>query len=151
MIEKDGNLLTELRLIRVTGVSLIGNVQITTQALHAVLQAGVDISFFSGSGRYLSHMAPEQSKNIFLRLGQYHCYELLSERMKFARAIVNNKIQNQMHMIRQYRWNGLGYDYKSDLECLEKYQKVLCRKKTVNALMGVEGICSAVYFRTYAI
>ena len=53
MIEKDGNLLTELRLIHVTGVSLIGNVQITTQALHAVLQAGVDISFFSGSGRYL--------------------------------------------------------------------------------------------------
>lgn len=120
MIEKDGNLLTELRLIHVTGVSLIGNVQITTQALHAVLQAGVDISFFSGSGRYLSHMAPEQSKNIFLRLGQY-------------------------------RWNGLGYDYESDLECLEKYQKVLCRKETVNALMGVEGICSAVYFRAYAI
>lgn len=77
MIEKDGNLLTELRLIHVTGVSLIGNVQITTRALHAILQAGVDISFFSGSGRYLSHMAPEQSKNIFLRLGQYHCYELL--------------------------------------------------------------------------
>ena len=42
-IKKHGNRLvieTELRLIHVTGVSLIGNVQITTQALHAVLQAG---------------------------------------------------------------------------------------------------------------
>lgn len=49
VIEKDGNLLTELRLIHVTGVSLIGNVQITTQALHAVLQAGGGISVFSQS------------------------------------------------------------------------------------------------------
>ena len=65
------------------------------QALHAVLQAGWISVFSQGSGRYLSHMAPEQSKNIFLRLGQYHCYELLSERNEIARAIVNNKIQNQ--------------------------------------------------------
>ena len=57
IIEKDGELLAELRLIRVTGISVIGNVQITTQALHTILQAGVDVSFFSGSGRYLSHMA----------------------------------------------------------------------------------------------
>lgn len=50
IIEKDGELLAELRLIRVTGISVIGNVQITTQALHTILQAGVDVSFFSGSG-----------------------------------------------------------------------------------------------------
>ena len=41
IIEKDGELLAELRLIRVTGISVIGNVQITTQALHTILQAGV--------------------------------------------------------------------------------------------------------------
>ena len=46
VIEKDGELLAELRLIRVTGISVIGNVQITTQALHTILQAGVDVSFF---------------------------------------------------------------------------------------------------------
>ena len=36
IIEKDGELLAELRLIRVTGISVIGNVQITTQALHTI-------------------------------------------------------------------------------------------------------------------
>lgn len=150
IIEKDGELLAELRLIRVTGISVIGNVQITTQALHTILQAGVDVSFFSGSGRYLSHMAPEHSKNIFLRLSQYHCYESLPERLTFARAIVANKIENQMEMIRKYRWNDTDYDYKNDLNCMLSYQKTLERKETVNGLMGVEGICSAIYFRSYA-
>lgn len=151
VVEKDGEILAELRLIHVTGISVIGNVQITTQALHSILQAGVDISFFSGSGRYLSHLAPEHSKNIFLRLSQYHCYESLPERLTFARAIVENKIENQMEMIRQYRWSSTEYyDYKSDLNCLRSYQKTLGRKETVNGLMGVEGICSAIYFRAYA-
>lgn len=125
IIEKDGELLTELRLIRVTGISVIGNVQITTQALHTILQAGVDVSFFSGSGRYLSHMAPEHSKNIFLRLSQYHCYESMPDRLKFARAIVDNKISNQMEMIRQYRWNDSDYNYREDLKSLSEYQKTL--------------------------
>lgn len=150
IIEKDGELLAELRLIRVTGISVIGNVQITTQALHTILQAGVDVSFFSGSGRYLSHMAPEHSKNIFLRLSQYHCYESMPDRLKFARAIVDNKISNQMEMIRQYRWNDSDYNYREDLKSLSEYQKTLERKETVNGLMGVEGICSAIYFRSYA-
>lgn len=150
VIEKDGEVLAELRLIRVTGISVIGNVQVTTQALHSILQAGVDISFFSASGRYLSHMAPEHSKNIFLRLSQYHCYESMPQRLALARTIVENKIHNQMEMIRQYRWDGIEYDYRSDLDCLAEYQKTLERKETVNALMGVEGICSAVYFRAYA-
>ena len=150
VIEKDGEVLAELRLIRVTGISVIGNVQITTQALHTILQAGVDVSFFSGSGRYLSHMTPEHSKNIFLRLSQYHCYESMPDRLKFARAIVDNKISNQMEMIRQYRWNDSDYNYREDLKSLSEYQKTLGRKETVNGLMGVEGICSAIYFRSYA-
>ena len=76
--------------------------------------------------------------------------ESMPDRLKFARAIVDNKISNQMEMIRQYRWNDSEYDYREDLNSLSEYQKTLERKETVNGLMGVEGICSAIYFRSYA-
>ena len=74
----------------------------------------------------------------------------MPDRLKFARAIVDNKISNQMEMIRQFRWNDSEYDYREDLNSLSEYQKTLERKETVNGLMGVEGICSAIYFRSYA-
>ena len=68
IIEKDGELLAELRLIRVTGISVYWQcANYDNRHFTQFCKLVLDCQLLSGSGRYLSHMAPEHSKNIFLR------------------------------------------------------------------------------------
>lgn len=149
IISKGTNTLLEMPVIQMENIALIGNVQITTQALHMLMEKGIDVSYFSYSGKYLGHAAAEASKNIFLRFQQYGFYLDENKRLEMAKTIVRNKIQNQMAVIRGHRWEVSSHDWKSDLSQMEKYQQTLCDKTSPNEVLGVEGICSNIYFGAF--
>lgn len=148
-VEKDGQRLADLPVFQVTNINIVGNVQVTTQALHFLMQEGIDVSYLKRSGAYIGHMAADSSKNIFLRLAQHEWYRSVDRRLDMARRIVENKVQNQIALIRSFRWNQDEYDHKNDLREMERVLKSLKEKETSNEIMGVEGICSAIYFRAY--
>ena len=148
-VEKEGKRLADLPVFQVTNMNIIGNVQVTTQALHFLMQEGIDVSFLSRSGTYIGHMTAVTSKNIFLRLAQYDCYRDIEKRLNIARRIVENKVNNQVALIKNFRWKSEEYDRKKDLNEIGKIMKTLKDKTTTNEIMGVEGICSAIYFRAY--
>lgn len=148
-IEKGAKALLEIPVEQIENIAVIGNIQITTQALHLILEKGIDLSYFSYSGKYLGHTAAETSKNIFLRFSQYELYQNPQRRMEFARQIVENKVHNQMKLLAAYRWDGLEYDWKKDYKKMGDIVKTLGTKQTSNELMGVEGICSNIYFNAY--
>lgn len=149
VISKGTNTLLEAPVLQMENLALIGNVQITTQALHMLMEKGIDVSYFSYSGKYLGHAAAEASKNIFLRFQQYAFYLDEKKRLEMAKIIVSNKIQNQMAVIRGYRWEDSAYDWKSDLIQMQKYQRTLRDKQSPNEVLGVEGICSNIYFSAF--
>ena len=148
-VEKDGKRLMDLPVFKLSNVNIIGNVQVTTQALHFMMQEGIDVSYLSHSGTYVGHMTADSSKNIFLRLAQYQCYQSAARRLEIAKCIVENKVNNQMVLIRNFRWKAEEYDRKNDLNEIKKMLGTLREKETSNEIMGVEGICSAIYFRAY--
>ena len=148
-VEKEGKRLADFPVFQVTNVNIIGNVQVTTQTLHFLMQEGVDVSVFSRSGTYIGHMTAAASRNIFLRMEQYDCYRDIEKRLAIARRIVENKVNNQETLIRKFRWKPEEYDRKNDLHEIDRMLDTLKEKKTANEIMGVEGICSAVYFRAY--
>lgn len=150
VISKKSENLLELPVIQVENLALIGNVQITAQALHMLMEKGVDVSFFSYGGNYLGHAAADASKNIFLRFEQYRFYLDMEKRMEMAGIIVRNKVQNQMELIRNHRWTAEDSDWKDSLAQMEKNLDTLPQKQTPNEILGVEGICSNIYFRTFA-
>ena len=149
-VEKDGKRLMDLPAFKLSNVNIIGNVQVTTQALHFMMQEGIDVSYLSHSGTYVGHMTADSSKNIFLRLAQYQCYQSVARRLEIAKRIVENKVNNQMVLIRNFRWTAEEYDRKKDLNEIKKMLDTLREKETSNEIMGVEGICSAIYFRAYS-
>ena len=148
-VEKDGKRLMDLPVFKLSNVNIIGNVQVTTQALHFMMQEGIDVSYLNRSGTYVGHMTADSSKNIFLRLAQYQCYQSVARRLEIAKRIVENKVNNQMVLIRNFRWTAEEYDRKNDLNEIKKMLDTLREKETSNEIMGVEGICSAIYFRAY--
>lgn len=149
VISKGTNTLFEIPVIQIDNIALIGNVQITTQALHMLMEKGIDVSYLSYSGKYLGHTAAEASKNIFLRFQQYEYYLNEDKRLKMAKTIVGNKIKNQMAVISAHRWEKGQYDWKRDCAQMQKHMESLKEKVSPNEVLGVEGICSNIYFGAF--
>ena len=148
-ISKGGKILIERPAGSIDNIAIFGGVQISSQALSMLLEKGIDISYFSYQGKYLGHTASDTSKNIFLRMQQYDCYEDMEYRNETARIIVANKIENQMAVIKGWRWDA-DFDWKADVEAMNRHKKSLEGKNAQMEFMGVEGICSNIYFHSYA-
>ncbi len=145
-----GNLtLLETPAEQVENLAVFGNVQITTQALQMLLSYGVSVNFFSFSGKYIGQAAADTSKNIFLRFAQYELYHQTTRRLEIAKQIVRNKIKNQIYLIRQHRWENSFYNWKQDVNQMERLLEALPEKETPNEVLGIEGMCSNLYFSVF--
>lgn len=147
-VSKHSQPLMEFPVSNIEGIALMGNVQITAQALHFLLQQGIDISHYTYGGQYLGQTAAESSKNIFLRFSQYKLYNNEIKRLEFAKDIVANKIENQLEMLRSHRWEGYP-EWKEDAARIRKMKEKVCSSETANELLGIEGMCSNIYFRAF--
>ena len=148
--DKKGQTLLDIPVFQVDNIAVIGNVQISTQALHMLMSHGVDVSYFTMSGQYLGITAAESTRNIFLRFEQYRCYMNESKRINLARCIVDGKIHNQMALIRDHRWASNDCDWKTDLDRMEQIRRTIRQRENSQELMGTEGICSQIYFGAFA-
>lgn len=149
LVTKNAQNLLDIPVIQVENLAVIGNVQITTPALHMLMEKGIDVSHFTFSGKYLGSTAADSSKNIFLRFEQYALYLDEKRRLDMAKIITNNKILNQMALVKHYRRKDAEYDWMGDLQQMEKLRLTLPEKKSSNEILGVEGMCSNIYFSAF--
>ena len=148
-IIKQNQKLLSFPISNIDGISIIGNVQISTQALTYLMENGVDVSLFSYSGRYIGQAMADSSKNIFLRFSQYDTYQNMEKRLDMAKTIVFNKIENQINVVREYRYKD-GFSPKKEIEKMRKLQGSLTSCKTSNEILGAEGMCSNLYFSCFS-
>ena len=149
VVTKNRQTLLDIPVFKIENLSIIGNVQVTTQALQLLMENAVDVSYLSFSGKYLGSVSAEASKNIFLRFEQYGFYLDVDRRLAMARTIVDGKISNQMALIQNHRWTDTEYDWHTDLESMERNRRKLPEMKTSNEILGIEGICSNIYFGAF--
>lgn len=149
VVTKNQAKLLDVPVIQIENIAVIGNVQITTPALHMLMERGVDVSYLTYGGTFLGSTAAESSKNIFLRFEQYRFYLDDKRRLAMARVITHNKISNQIEVLRQHRHKDKDYDWESDIREMTRIQGTLYRKETANEILGVEGICSNIYFGAF--
>lgn len=149
MVSKGSKCLLDMPLYHIDHVMIIGNVQVTSQALHILLQNGIDVTYLTFSGKYLGHTAAETSKNIFLRLAQYEIYQNIESRLNIARQIVYNKMENQRQMIKIWRWEKGDFAWKEEVAQIEKLMLKISTAENTNQLMGLEGMASNLYFRAF--
>ena len=148
LVTKVGKVLLDQPLITVESISVFGNIQVTAQMLAMLLQRGIDISYFTLYGKYLGHTAPDRSKNIFLRMIQYDIYQNEERRLHYARTIVRNKITNQIRLIESHRYAD-AFPWREDVSEMQRHLAALDQKQTAGEILGIEGICSNIYFHSY--
>jgi len=148
-VTKGKQTLLEYPIYNIENIAVFGNVQITTQAVSKLMNNGIDIMYFTYSGKYIGHMTAEKSKNIFLRFAQYEAYMDEKRRLEIARKIVENKVYNQIHLIKNFHWEREEYQYLKDVQQMKQVLSTLQDKKNSNEIMGIEGICSSIYFHCF--
>ena len=104
VVQKNGKTLFDIPVSDVSGITVIGNVQLSTQVIKMLLENGSGIGFFSRSGKYLGMIDGSSSKNIIFRLKQYDLFNNTQYRMQIAKTIVTNKVNNQISIIKNFRF-----------------------------------------------
>lgn len=149
VLTQKGQKLVERPVLGIDGLALFGNVQMSSQAAVMLMERGIDVSYFTYGGKYIGHLASDASKNIFLRLAQVDCYQDDIFRIDLAQTIIRNKLENQIQAIRSYRWDEIAYEWKSDVKSIQELLDRLPEKMEINAVMGIEGLASNIYFHSY--
>ena len=96
--EKDA-IRQEVRLNEVCQVSLMGNIQISTQAIQALCSAEVPVCYFSQGGWFYGITSGLTTKNVFLRQSQFRLATEEWFALRLARKLVVGKIRNQRVML----------------------------------------------------
>ncbi len=145
-VETSGAHPTHARLPQTSHVCVYGNVQITTQALAALLERDIPVLFFSSGGFLRGRTTGHGTKNVELRVAQYRAADDAETAIELARAFVVAKIRNQRTMLRR---NAVALDVQplNELESLARKAE-MCG--SVESLLGLEGTAARTYFGGFA-
>ncbi|MBD3184706.1 CRISPR-associated endonuclease Cas1 [Candidatus Poribacteria bacterium] len=149
LIMKDGKPLQVIRLHELEKLVLFGNIQLTTQAMTALLNEGIEVSFLSSKGKFRGRLSPLESKNIPLRISQYKRYNDMNFRLSIAHRIVERKIRNGRSLIMRYKRTHSEVNLDTEIQHLDSMMGKVSDQNTIPSLMGVEGESAATYFRAY--
>ncbi|MFN7925869.1 MAG: CRISPR-associated endonuclease Cas1 [Bryobacteraceae bacterium] len=142
--EKDA-LRQEIRINEVNQINLMGNIQITTQAVQTLCEANVPICYFSQGGWFYGITIGMNTKNVFLRKQQYEAATQDWFRLAAARRLVAGKIRNQRTLL-------MRNHIEPDAVCLGQLKEMAERAgeaATVEELLGVEGNGARLYFGAF--
>lgn len=136
----------ESRLPNTSQVCVLGNVQVTTQAVRALLERGIPLVYFTYGGYYLGRSTGTDSKNVDLRLAQFRAATDSATCLRLARGFVVAKIKNQRTMLRR---NHEG-DIEVALGQLDQLARKAAQAESLGELLGLEGSAARVYFERFS-
>jgi len=141
---KDG-IVARTRLMDISQLSMFGNVQITTQALHELCDRNIPICHFSHGGWFYGVTHGMSHKNVELRRKQFALAENPDKSIEIARAFISGKIRNCRTMLRR---NDASVPQKV-LDELTKSVEQANKVVTSEELLGVEGNAARIYFMRF--
>jgi len=143
---KKGELLQQVRLLELSQVCLLGNIQVSTQTLKALCERGIPICYFSYGGWFYGITHGLIHKNAELRIRQFEAAANPAEATAVARGFVEGKIRNQRTMLRR---NHQACP-EPVLDELARLADVAGLTPSVESLIGVEGAAAQLYFANFA-
>jgi CRISP-associated protein Cas1 len=133
------------RLPNTSHVVLYGNVQVTAQAMRALLERCIPVSFLSYGGWYYGRATGVESNNIELRLAQHRAAADPAFGLRIARGLVASKIRNSRTLLRR---NHATPPLLALAE-LEQLARKAEQAGVLDALLGLEGTAARTYFGAF--
>jgi CRISPR-associated protein Cas1 len=144
--EANGSKGKDIPLASVESLSLLGSVQISTQALHTFADRGVPVALLSAAGRLVAMFDPLDSVSADTRRNQVRAFDQPEKCTELTRALVTAKIRNQRTLLMR-NCSSLPTLIASQLAD----QAGAAEKATsIDSLRGHEGQAAALYFAHFA-
>ncbi|MEQ8784798.1 MAG: CRISPR-associated endonuclease Cas1 [Pirellulaceae bacterium] len=144
---RDGKKLKEVPLVGVESLSLVGSVQVSTQALHTLTDRGIPVAFLTGSGRMVAMVDPLDSASADTRRAQVRGLDQPEHCLELSRALVTAKIANQRTVLMR---NYNGTLPRRIAEDLTAQGQQAARGDSIDSVRGHEGQAAAIYFGRFA-
>lgn len=154
LVTKEDEVLLRAPLQNVSQVVLVGTVGVTTQALHALLEAGIPLFLVRRTGELLGRLAPPIGYNLPLRQAQYRRNDDPDFALTLARQIAAAKIHNQAVLAKRLaRRKGSNHEghagARRNLAQLERAEEAARVCAQMDSLLGIEGGAANAYFEVY--
>ncbi len=148
VVNQEGQTLLVTPLARVSEVVVVGWAGVTTPAMLALLEAGIDLTFLTRQGKLRGRLVAPTGKNLPLRRKQYRQAEDPTFCLRLSRAIVGGKLRNSRTMARRMARGG-AVIAPGQIERLKKCLKALPGCPDIAGLMGQEGEGAKAYFAVF--
>lgn len=127
-------------------VVILGNVQISTQAISELLAKGIEVLFLSMNGKFKGMLEPGYPKNVFMRMAQYEAATEPITQLALATWVVRNKLNGEL--IALHRWQRNHWLDATDNVITEIGNIVLNldNKYGIDELRGAEALAAKLYF-----
>ena len=155
-------------LVKVDDVVVVGEVTMTSSALHMLLEKNIEIHFLGYYGQFKGRLTPGLSKNSLLRMAQHRTHNDLCKRGELARRFVIGKLSNQRTMLQRSNRRQADPLFKQEIEQIGGIIRRLSTLSTevgttytlatgdtgiegtpIETILGMEGAGSAAYFNCF--
>jgi len=145
--DKNGRKVKEVPLAGVETLSLLGSVQVSTQALHTLTGRGIPVAFLSAAGRVVAMLDPLDSTSAETRRAQVRSFDQPSRCLELSRELVASKIFNQRTMLMRNHNGDLPPRFGDDLAAQAEKAALAT---SVDSIRGHEGQAASLYFDQFA-
>ncbi len=129
----------------IDGISIFGNIQMTTQCTRYCLENGIRVSYFSSTGKYFGCLHSTSHTNVARLRAQIKASENVDFYLTLDKKLINTKISNQIVVAKRYTKS-------SSVNVENEFNQMIIAKNKIGAatsieqIMGYEGIASKNYF-----
>jgi CRISPR-associated protein Cas1 len=142
VVKDHGQVVQTVRFADISHLAVFGHVQVSTQALHALCERDIPVSYFTWGGSFRGLTHGPSHKNVLLRQAQFTAATDSQIALHIARQLVVGKILNQRTLLRR---NARGLPDEV-LTQLKGYADKAQRAHQLDELLGIEGMAARTYF-----
>ncbi len=150
VVTKDGEELMDMPLMHVKQLAVVGNIQLTTPAVAALLQNEVDVIFFSSRFKFRGRLMTTGSKFAQLRHAQLQAMGDEAAALRLARDIVVGKLSNQRTLLQRRLQKVVEQPahqkLKEAVAGIGRMADATAQARSLDSLRGYEGKAGAYYF-----
>ncbi|MCW5830745.1 MAG: CRISPR-associated endonuclease Cas1 [Deltaproteobacteria bacterium] len=141
-----GSVVKEIPLVNMESLSVLGSVQISTQALQVFADREIPVAYLSPAGRLVALVEPATSTSGHIRRAQFKALDAETVKLELARALITAKILNQRKLLQR---NHAALP-DGALDNLTREAEAAARAESTDSLRGHEGRAAAIYFGLFS-
>jgi CRISPR-associated protein Cas1 len=148
-VTREKQVLLEVPGVKLQGVLVYGNIQVSTQCLRHLMDEGVWLAFFSRHGTYRGRIQSPAERGGLLRLRQWRRLHEPDFCLSFARSLVRGKVLGACSVASLIAKSNLSITLSESSQHLRDSLDRVEAAKDLDELRGIEGNAARAWFEMF--